>query len=562
MSVDKENISDYKKTYENSFWCKDHSGNNYSFAEYKYLTEKFHGYAAPGLLIGGKMVDIALSHLPNDILFDAVCETDFCLPDAVQILTLCTTGNGWLNVIHLGRFSLSLYDKYNGKGVRVNIDTDRIKKYPEIESWFYKLKTKKEQNNDLLTSQILTAGEYFFHVNEINIKESYLSKRAIGKTAICPLCREAYPIKHGSICRGCQGESPFNKDEQKNKISKNQLKAIPTESAIGKNLLHDMTGIIPGKEKGAVFKKGHKISATDICKLQFIGKNHVYTEDMETGDEYIHEDEAVLSFASRMCGERLIFKDPPSEGKINFTSSINGLLVVDEKRLEAFNLVSGVMCATRKNYSVVSKGRDVAGTRAIPLFLHRKDFNKAISIIDQPLFKVLPFRKSRIGILITGTEVFNGLVEDKFEDVIRSKAEKMNCSVVEAIIVPDNKAVITKGIKHLIEMGAEVIVTTAGLSVDPEDVTKDGLIEAGAENLLYGVPVLPGAMSLLCDISGVKIIGIPACGLFFQTTGFDLLLPRILADVKITRNDLAKMGHGSFCLSCKTCRFPRCNFGK
>jgi formylmethanofuran dehydrogenase subunit E len=221
------------------------------------------------------------------------------------------------------------------------------------------------------------------------------------------------------------------------------------------------------------------------------------------------------------------------------------------------------MCATRKGFSVLREGQDFAGTRAIPLFLPRADFEKAMQVLqDGPLFQILPLQKAKVGILVTGTEVFRGLVQDRFIPIIRGKTEKYGCSVVHAKIVPDEKEAILEGVKEILDAGADLLVTTAGLSVDPDDVTRQGLIEAGATDILYGAPILPGAMTLLARIGDVRVIGVPACALFFKTTSFDLLLPRLLAGVPITRIDLSRMGHGAFCLECKTCSFPKCPFGK
>ena len=178
------------------------------------------------------------------------------------------------------------------------------------------------------------------------------------------------------------------------------------------------------------------------------------------------------------------------------------------------------------------------------------------------MFEILPLRKAKIGILVTGTEVFRGLVQDRFIPIIRAKTKKYGCCVARAEIVPDEKEAIVAGVEKILNAGADLLVTTAGLSVDPDDVTRQGLIEAGAKDMLYGAPILPGAMTLLARIGAVPVIGVPACALFFKTTSFDLLLPRLLAGVPIGRAGLARMGHGAFCLECKTCSFPKCPFGK
>jgi len=221
------------------------------------------------------------------------------------------------------------------------------------------------------------------------------------------------------------------------------------------------------------------------------------------------------------------------------------------------------MCASRHSDLVVEKGKPFAGCRAIPLYISRDSFSRALSCLDtNPLFKVLPIPHKKIGVLITGTEVSQGLIEDKFLPVIKSKVEYFNCNIIYSETVPDDRSVIARTIKKMLRNNVDLIITTAGLSVDPDDVTRLGLLDAGLEDFLYGAPILPGAMTLLGKINGVQVIGVPACALYFKTTSFDLILPRILADQKISRQDLANMAEGGFCLQCKVCTFPKCPFGK
>ncbi|MBW1945349.1 MAG: trehalose-binding protein, partial [Deltaproteobacteria bacterium] len=180
-------------------------------------------------------------------------------------------------------------------------------------------------------------------------------------------------------------------------------------------------------------------------------------------------------------------------------------------QLEAFNTVSGVMCASRHNYSVVNRDTKIGGTRAIPLFLSRADFERAMRVLEQgPLFEVMVLRSAKVGILVTGTEVFQGLIQDSFIPIVRHKVERFECQVVETIIVPDDQAAIAQGVRRILDAGADLIVTTAGLSVDPDDVTKQGLIDAGVTDMLSGMPILPGAMTLIARIGEVQVIGVPA----------------------------------------------------
>lgn len=536
----------------------------YSFEEYVGLVESFHGSVAPGLVIGGFMVDLALSRMPEGTLFDAVCETTACLPDALQLLTPCTIGNGWLKVFNLGRFALSLYDKYEGKGVRVFVDAQKLESWPEIKAWLFKLKPKSEQDKALLMFQIEHAGHSICSLQPVRVQTQFLKKKSRGRIATCILCHEPYPAQDGAICRACQGEAPYvasADDEHQDPLP--PLKAVPSEQAVGKRALHDMTMIIPGTSKGAAFTEGQRITVGDLCRLQQMGRQSIYVqEENDITPEWVHENEAALAFAKSMAGEGIAFEEPAHEGKINLVADRDGLFVVREDRLEQFNMIRDVMCAGRKTCTVVERGRPVAATRAIPLLLARVDFERALAVLKEgPLFEVLSMRKARVGILVTGSEVFQGLIEDKFVPIITAKVEKHGCSVVQSLIVPDERNAIEDGVRQLIESGADLLITTAGLSVDPDDVTRQGLIDAGATDLLYGAPIIPGAMVLLARIGSVQVMGVPACALYFKTTGFDLLLPRMLAGLKTTRKDLAKLGHGAFCLGCKTCTFPKCPFG-
>jgi formylmethanofuran dehydrogenase subunit E len=540
---------------------------SYSFEEFVQLVKSFHGHVAPGVIIGGIMVEVARQHLPPGIMFDAISETRNCLPDAIQILTPCTIGNSWLKVINVGRFALTLYDKYQGEGVRVFLDPVKTAAWPEINTWYLKLKPKAEQDSLRLRKEIEAAGPDILGWQRVTLRPEFLGKRSRGGIAICPLCREAYPVQDGGICRACQGGAPYLNDARGEEAGPQapSLRLAPVEQAIGRRALHDMTKIVPGESKGAAFEKGQLIGVGDLCRLQQMGRRHLYVmEDNEVGPEWVHEDEAALAFAQALAGEGVAFSEPPREGKVNLTAARDGLLVTDEPRLEMFNLVPGVMCASRQSYSLLTQGRMLGGTRAIPLFLPRADFQKAMAVLSEgPLFRVLPFRQPRVGILVTGTEVFMGLVEDKFIPIITTKMEKFGGQVMKSLIVPDERRAIREGVKDLLDCGIDLLVTTAGLSVDPDDVTRQGLVDAGAKDMLYGAPILPGAMTLLANIGPVQVMGVPACALYFKTTSFDLLAPRLLAGLTITRRDLARLANGAFCLNCKVCTFPqKCPFGK
>jgi formylmethanofuran dehydrogenase subunit E len=199
----------------------------YSVEDYMHLVKSFHGNIAPGLIIGGFMVDLAMKNLPDRVLFDAISETQTCLPDAIQLLTPCTIGNGWLKVMDFGRYALCIFDKYKGDGVRVFLDPEKLENWPEIKSWFFKLKPKKEQDPIILRDQIIDAGPDILTVQYVTVDNTYLGKKGKGAIGTCPLCDEAYPVKDGPSCLACQGNSPYKQRLPVDKLgSKPTLKII------------------------------------------------------------------------------------------------------------------------------------------------------------------------------------------------------------------------------------------------------------------------------------------------------------------------------------------------
>ncbi len=537
----------------------------YSFEEYIQLAKSFHGSVAPGIVIGGFMVQYARSQMPEEALCDAICETPSCLPDAVQLLTPCTIGNGWLKIVDLGRYAVTLYDKYGGNGVRVFLDAAKLDNWPEIKNWFLKLKPKREQDLEVLLDQIKDAGYQMFGSQRVAIQSKFMEKRSKGKTiVICPLCGEAYPGRDGDLCKGCRDAIPYQVQDPSGGEAGPELKALAVEDALGKTGLHDMTRVVPFEAKGPAFRHNQVVRSEDIDMLRTMGRERVYVKEMGEPDaNWVHEDDAARAFAAAMAGEGISHNETPSEGKITFYAERDGYLSIDVERLASFNLLPDVMCASRRSGTYVSADSGIGATRAIPLYISKNNFNRAMQVLaGAPLFKVLPLRKAVVGILVTGTEVAKGLVKDRFEPLIRAKLTKLGCETFHSRIVPDDRKAIAEGVAELIGEGIDLLVTTGGLSVDPDDVTRLGLLDAGAVDSVYGAPILPGAMTLTGRIGNVQLIGVPAAALYFKTTSFDVLVPRILAGLDITRQDLARLGHGGFCLNCETCVYPLCHFGK
>ncbi len=340
------------------------------------------------------------------------------------------------------------------------------------------------------------------------------------------------------------------------------LKTVPVTEAAGMVLPHDMTEIIPGEKKGPTFKKGHVIKDSDIPHLQRMGKNHIYVLEL-SGDE-LHEDEAALAMAQAIAGPGIEYDSQPSEGKVGFRAEAEGLLRVDRRRLLALNLLGEVMLATWHDNTVVKKGDLVAAGRAIPLVVPRQVVDEAVSIASNAggLIRVLPWKIRRGAVLVTGQEVFEGRIKDAFGPIMKEKLKDYGVDVLSYSLVPDDAGMILEEIKKVLGMGTELILCTGGMSVDPDDVTRKAIEKAGATDIVYGSPVLPGAMFLVSRIGDVPVLGIPACAMYFRTTVLDLVLPRVLAGERIDRGKIAALGHGGLCLNCKRCSYPLCPFGK
>ena len=340
------------------------------------------------------------------------------------------------------------------------------------------------------------------------------------------------------------------------------LKKIKLEEAVGTRLAHDITEIRPGEFKGPAFRKGHEVCDTDICRLQKLGKNHLYLIDL-AADE-IHENQAAAMLARGLAGHGVAWQDDPKEGKIGLHAACDGLLIVDTAALAAFNLIDEVMCATLHTHTLVKTGTLVAATRAIPLVMKRTPVERAAAIASRNggAVSVQMLRKARAGLVITGSEVFDGLIEDKFVPTLSVKITDLGSEVAGIAFAPDDEAMIAEAIRRHLENGCDLLVLSGGMSVDPDDVTRQAILRAGGTEICYGAAALPGAMFLAATIEGVPLLGVPACGLHHRITVFDLILPRVLAGQKIDKKTLAFIGHGGLCRDCRECTYPHCPFGK
>jgi molybdenum cofactor synthesis domain-containing protein len=335
---------------------------------------------------------------------------------------------------------------------------------------------------------------------------------------------------------------------------------IPVQQAVGRVLFHDITRIVPGEFHGRAFKKGHIIAPDDIDKLLKLGKDNIYVLNLTA--EFIHEDAAALRIAKAAMG-RGIQMMPPSEGKVRLMTTKAGLLKVNVAALGRINAIDPIVFATSHTNLRVAAKKLVGGTRIIPLYTEEEKVIAVEQICCEcgPVIEVVPLKKLRVGVVTTGNEVYNQRIEDKFGPVMMAKVNDLGSSVLRQILVPDDVAMTVQAIHDLLSEGAEMIVVTGGMSVDPDDRTPASIRAAGGREVTYGSPTFPGSMFMLAYIGDIPVVGVPGCAMYNKATVFDLVVPRILAGEKLTRADFTALGHGGLCLGCPTCHFPNCGFG-
>ncbi|MDR3542271.1 MAG: molybdopterin-binding protein [Desulfosporosinus sp.] len=340
------------------------------------------------------------------------------------------------------------------------------------------------------------------------------------------------------------------------------MEKIKVQDSIGTVLMHDMTQIILGVTKGPRFRKGHIVKEEDIPVLLSMGKEHVYIWDPTPG--LIHENEAAERLARAVSGSGLIF-DEPKEGKITLTAAHDGLFYASEDSILALNSLEGVILATLHNHFPVKKGDKVAGTRVVPLMIDEKVIIEAEEIVrsfSKSILEVRPLKRLKVGIVVTGSEIYHGRIQDKFGAVLQAKVEAWGSVVLGQAVATDDVPQIQSCIRNHLSKGAEMVLVCGGMSVDPDDVTPAAIKGMGAELITYGAPVLPGAMFMLAYIGDVPIIGLPGCVMYSRKSVFDLVAPRMLMGERLPRLDIVKLGLGGLCLECSVCTYPRCSFGK
>lgn len=347
------------------------------------------------------------------------------------------------------------------------------------------------------------------------------------------------------------------------------MKLIDTKDAVGQVLCHDITQIVKGVTKDAVFRKGHIVTQEDIPVLLSVGKEHLYI--WEKNESMLHENEAA-EILYNICKGNHMHGSEVKEGKIELIADLDGVLKIDREKLVKVNSLGEMMIACRHGDFPVHKGDKLAGTRIIPLVIEKEKMERAKEVAKgAPILQILPYRLKTVGVVTTGSEVFKGRITDTFTPVIQDKCKEYGVEMTEHATCSDDPQDITDQICRMIENGVDMVICTGGMSVDPDDKTPLAIKNSGAEIISYGAPVLPGAMFLLAykrmpDANGsvkeIPVMGLPGCVMYAKRTIFDLVLPRIVAGERIEKMELDGLGEGGLCLNCNVCTYPNCGFGK
>lgn len=339
------------------------------------------------------------------------------------------------------------------------------------------------------------------------------------------------------------------------------IKKVKIEEAVGMVLGHDITKIVPGSYKGPAFRKGHIITEQDLPHLKDIGKEHMYLIEFRPGQ--LHENDAAVRIAKVVQGTNVEI-GAPSEGRVNLKAKTAGLLKINPLAVAELNEIEHIAISTKHTNLPVQPGDLLAAVKIIPLVIDES----VVAQVEQraaqyqDIVQVIPFSAQRVGTVITGNEVYYGRIADRYGEVIENKVLHYGAQPQGVLYQPDDAQAICQSILEHIHRGADIVIAAGGMSVDPDDVTPEAIRATGAEVVLYGTPVLPGAMFMLAYLGQSVIIGLPACGMFFKTTVLDLVLPRILVGERLTRKDIAALGYGGLCNNCPTCNYPHCAFGK
>ncbi len=339
------------------------------------------------------------------------------------------------------------------------------------------------------------------------------------------------------------------------------MKKVKSEEAVGLTLCHDVTGI-RADFKGPVFRRGHVIQQEDVETLLDLGKRHVFIWEDQAGE--IHEEDAALRLAELAKVENGTFSGP-SEGKMVLSAQCPGQFRVNVELLQRINSIGDITICTLPDHYPVQPGAKLASMRIVPLVTKEENIIKAEQMCaesDTPLLELVPYQKKKVGIIITGSEIYTGRIKDLFQPVIRRKVAPYGAEVLGCTFCDDDLPMLEGAIREYLEQGAELIVMTGGMSVDPDDITPTAIRNSGAEIVSHGVPSQPGNMLLVAYHGDTAVVGVPGAAAKAPTTTFDVLLPQIMTGRKLTKADLVRLGDGGFCQSCSACHWPNCSYGR
>lgn len=337
------------------------------------------------------------------------------------------------------------------------------------------------------------------------------------------------------------------------------MKKINVQDAIGMELCHDITEMNDGF-KGVAFKRGHIIQEEDIDHMLRIGKQHIFVWEENAGE--IHEDDCARRMAAMAPVEGAHYTEP-AEGKVLLFADQRGMFRVNTQLLKKIDSIGDITICTLPDHYPVEVGARLASMRIVPLVTKEEQIIEAERLCaKEPLLRLLPYQHKKIGVIITGSEVYHGRIKDKFEPVVRVKMKQYPSEIVGITICDDDLDLIVNAAKQHLENGADFLIFTGGMSVDPDDLTPTAVRQLGAEIITHGVPSQPGNMTLVAYLGGVPILGVPGAAIKLPTTIFDVLLPQVFAGEKITREELINLADGGLCQMCKACHWPNCTFGR
>jgi molybdenum cofactor synthesis domain-containing protein len=338
------------------------------------------------------------------------------------------------------------------------------------------------------------------------------------------------------------------------------MKTIDTVDAVGTVLCHDLTRIVKGEVKETAFRKGHVVRPEDVEALLALGKTRLFVWDL--GQDMVHENEAATA-VSRALVPSCFEASEAKEGRVTLKAALDGLFLADLPRLEAANDFDEICVAVRQSGVPVRRGDNCAAVKIIPLAVHRAKIDQiGLRLAGRPLMEIRPWLPLKAAVVATGSEIFHGRIKDQFTPVVEEKLAEFGIRTFTRRVCDDSLERISATIAEFRDAGADLIVCTGGMSVDPDDLTPGAIKAAGAEVVSYGAPALPGAMFLVAYLGRIPVLGLPGCVMFGKRTIFDIILPRIAAGLMVTRREIRNLGHGGLCLDCPTCVFPVCGFGR